>query len=131
MSRSRKIFQHLLLLFFLIIVGSIFYLLGSSFRDDRYYDTTIVASIEIALFLCIPSYILYLIISKLIGANKNILTSSMISILSFGIVFLLVSFFAPYGADYKSRHVIISMLAFAFTALNLPVLEKIIIKSNK
>lgn len=131
MARPGKIFQHLLLLFCLIIFGSILFFLGSNLRDTRYYNDTFIGSIENAFFFCIPSYILYLIIYKLIKAKKNILISSMISIFSFGIVFLILSFFTPYGADYKSQHVIITMLVFILTALSIPYLEKVILKIRR
>jgi len=128
MLKSSKIFQQLILLFCLIIVGGTLYFLGSNLRQNRYYDPTFIFCIEASLAFCIPSYILYLIISKITGVKKKVLVSSIISILSFGVVFLAFSFFVPYGADYKSRHVIITMFVFIFTALSLPHLEKIILK---
>jgi hypothetical protein len=128
MHRLGKILQHLILLFCLIIVGSIFYFLGSDLRQTRYYDDTFIGIIGMALFFCIPSYILYLIIYKLTRANKNVLISSILSVLSFGIVFLLLSFSVPYGADYRSRHVIVNMFVLLFTALSLPYLEMVIRK---
>jgi len=130
MLKSGKIFQHLILLFCLIVIGGIFYFLGNTLQQSNYYSLTFLDCIETALIFCIPSYILYLFIYRITKAKKSVLISSGISILSFGIVFLVISFFAPYGADYKSRYVILNMFVFIITALCIPSLEKVILKTR-
>ena len=130
MLNSGKIFQHLLLLFCLIIIGGIFYLLGSTLQQSNYYSATFLDCIETALLFCIPSYILYLTIYRITRAKKSILISLVISIVSFSTIFLILSFSVPYGADYKSRYVIVNMFVFFFTALSMPWLEKIILKTG-
>ena len=119
----------MILLVCLIIVWGIFYCLGNTLQQGIYYNLTFLDCIETALIFCIPSYILYLIIYRITGAKKSVLIASVISILSFGIIFMMLSFFAPYGVDYKSEYVILNVLVFIFTALSVPYLEKIILKT--
>lgn len=129
MLKLYRILLHLLLLFCLIIVSAIFYFLGSNLFQSR-YRLGFLDCLDIALLFCIPSYFLYLIIDKIVGSKKNILAATVISILSFGLVFFVLSFFAPYGVSRDRADIVTNIFAFALTAFSIPLLEKWILKKQ-
>jgi hypothetical protein len=129
MFKLRKILLHLLLLFCLILVGTILYYLSRFIPKSNDSKIQVVDCMGIALMVCVPSYIIYIIICKIKGTKNSVMISLIISIFSFAIVFLALSAFAPYGADYNNSQVRKSMLFFLLTALSLPLIEKIIFKN--
>jgi hypothetical protein len=124
--KSNKIISYSGLLLCTVATGGIFYFLSNPFLQRPYQKCSFVDCFGIAVLVCAPSCIIYLIINNSILKKNSFWIRVVISILSFAAVLFGLSALAPYGTDYSTPQAKRSMLIFLLTSLCLPFFEKMI-----